>query len=99
MSDTEHGVERRTNVSELCFIHGRELTELHKAIYGNGNVEAGLVWIAKENRVMIRELQEFVATFKKNAWKIGWFLFSAGMAAMGSFVVSVARLLVEHWQH
>lgn len=84
------------NEQDLCAVHSTELSELHHAIYGNGDPTKGLIWIAKENRTMIRELQEFVIEFKKNAWKLTWFLLCAGLAAMGSFLVSLVRLLLEH---
>lgn len=92
----EEFVERRKEMLDLCALHSQQLGELHQAIYGNGNPEKGLVWIAKENRVMIMDLQDFVLQFKKNAWKIGWFLFTAGVAAMGSFVVSLIKLIYAH---
>lgn len=81
---------------ELCAVHNTKLAELHDAIYGNSHPENGLIWIAKENRRMINDLQEFTDTLKKWTVQIFFFLLFAGISAIGTFALQVYKLLVVH---
>ena len=58
---------------EICKIHAERLDRIDHALYGNGNPQTGLLWIAAENGKVIRLIK-----------RISW----ASLSVLGIMVLS-----------
>jgi hypothetical protein len=81
---------------EECAEYKDQINQLHEAIYGNSHPENGLIWMAKENRRMINELQEFASAIRKWSIHVFTFLVLAGLSAMGTFLLQLYKFMMTH---
>jgi hypothetical protein len=67
-----------------------KINRVHDAIYGNEKPDEGLLWIAKENRVMIQGNTDFINCVKKHFWKLVGVCILGALSAFGSVVLKLA---------
>lgn len=67
-------------------INRDKIDQMHEAIYGNGHPEEGLIWKVNGNT-------EFINMLKKIFWRMLWLSVSGCLAAIGSLILNVVKLL------
>ena len=88
---TWDGIERRKcSVTEPC-PHAEKVDDVHRAVFGNGHPEEGLVWIAKQNQLMIKSNTEFISFIKKHFWKMLAWMSVGIVAASGNFIMNLIK--------
>jgi hypothetical protein len=88
------GIERRScaknDDGDGC-PHAIKVSEVHKAVFGNGHPEEGLIWIARENRELIKANSEFIQFVKRHFWKMITWMSVGVVAASGNFIFNLMK--------
>lgn len=88
---TWDGIERRKcNLNDSC-PHAEKVDDVHRAVFGNGHPEEGLIWIAKKNQEIITANTEFITFLKRHFWKMIAWMSLGVLAASGSFVLNLIK--------
>jgi hypothetical protein len=69
--------------------HEATIKEIHKAIYGNGKPEEGLIWKVTSNT-------EFISMLKRYFGIIIGIAIAGSMSAIGSFAIEVTKHLLKN---
>lgn len=76
--------------------YAEQISETHKAIYGNGDPKKGLLWQMEEVRGNVNKNTEFIDMVRKHFWKFIGIAVLGSFSAFGNIILQAGKLFIRH---